>query len=74
MTNPVSVPPTRARAFCESGGERWIEAAGEVVEVVAALRSHREPQEVGGEWLFIKGPRLRQRLVTRDGVVALEVV
>ena len=44
------------------------------LEVVAALRSHREPQEVGGEWLFIKGPRLRQRLVARDGVVALEVV
>ena len=44
------------------------------LEVVAALRSHSAPQEVGGEWLFIKGPRLRQRLVTRDGVVALEVV
>jgi len=44
------------------------------LEVVAALRAHVAPREVGGEWLFIKGPRLRQRLVLRDGVVALEVV
>ena len=44
------------------------------LEVVAALRSHSAPQEVGGELVLIKGPRLRQRLVARDGVAALEVL
>ena len=68
--DPVKVWKAAQRATAE------IEVDGLRVplEVVAALRSHREPQEVGGEWLFIKGPRLRQRLVTRDGVVALEVL
>lgn len=62
------------KAAQRASGEMDVDGLRVPLEVVAALRSHREPQEVGGEWLFIKGPRLRQRLVTRDGVVALEVV
>lgn len=55
-------------------GEMVVDGLRVPLEVVAALRSHREPQEVGGEVVFAKGPRLRQRLVARDGVVALEVL
>ncbi len=68
--DPVKVWQAAQRATAE------IEVDGLRVplEVVAALRSHSAPQEVGGELVLIKGPRLRQRLVTRDGVVALEVV
>ena len=62
------------KAAQRASGEMEVDGLRVHLEVVAALRSHREPQEVGGEVVFAKGPRLRQRLVARDGVVALEVV
>ena len=57
-----------------ANGEIVVDGLRVPLEVMAALRSHREPQEVGGEVVFAKGPRLRQRLVARDGVAALEVL
>lgn len=68
--DPVKVWREAQRA----NGEIVVDGLRVPLEVMAALRSHREPQEVGGEVVFAKGPRLRQRLVARDGVAALEVV
>lgn len=68
--DPVKVWREAQRA----NGEIVVDGLRVPLEVMAALRSHREPQEVGGEVVFAKGPRLRQRLVARDGVVALEVM
>lgn len=68
--DPVKVWREAQRA----NGEIVVDGLRVPLEVMAALRSHREPQEVGGEVVFAKGPRLRQRLVARDGVAALEVL